>query len=106
MTIDADTTSVELAAIISQTLEQAGIIATLSGGGAVSMYSDNRYQSKDLDFVTAERRDRLSAALKPLGFALAKDRRHFTHPNTNLFVEFPSAPLEFQDWIRRGVPYG
>lgn len=23
------------------------------------------------------------------------DRRHFTHPNTDLFLEFPLAPLEF-----------
>ncbi len=81
--------------MVSQTLEAAGIIATLSGGGAVSIYSDNNYKSKDLDFVTSEGRDRLSAALEPLGYVLASDRRHFTHPDTDLFVEFPAAPLEF-----------
>jgi len=112
MSIDVDTTAVELAALISQTLEEAGIIATLSGGSAVSMYSDNRYKSKDLDFVTAERRDRLTVALEPLGFTLANDQRHFTHPSTSLFVEFPAAPLEFgsrvvqptifQGWIPPG----
>jgi hypothetical protein len=34
--ITADTAAVELAALVSQTLEAAGIQATLSGGGAVS----------------------------------------------------------------------
>ena len=42
----------ELAAIVSDALERAGIVATLSGGAAVSIYSDNRYVSEDLDFVT------------------------------------------------------
>jgi len=87
MTINMATTAVELAALVSQTLEAAGIKATLSGGGAVSVYTDNRYQSKDPDFVTVERRGRLARALEPLGFSLASDRRHFTHPDTDLFNE-------------------
>lgn len=95
MVINANATAVKLAALVSQTLEAAGIKATLSGGGAVSTYTDNAYKSKDLDFVTSERRDKLSAALEPLGFTLASDRRHFMHPDTDLFLEFPAAPLEF-----------
>ena len=47
--ITTETTVDELAAIISQALEAAGIIATLSGGGAVSIYTSNEYQSEDLD---------------------------------------------------------
>jgi hypothetical protein len=95
MAIDATTTPAELAARVSQALEAAGIKATLSGGAAVGIYTENQYQSKDLDFVTAERAKRLSAALKPLGFNLARDRRHFEHPDTDLFLEFPAAPLGF-----------
>jgi len=37
----------ELAVIFSATLEAAGITATLSGGGAVSIYSQNQYMSYD-----------------------------------------------------------
>jgi hypothetical protein len=33
--------------------------------------------------------------LKPLGFTLASDKRHFEHPATDLYLEFPPAPLEF-----------
>jgi len=95
MKITAGTSPVELAATVSQALEAAGIKATLSGGGAVSIHTDNQYQSQDLDFITAERSDRLSTALAPLGFRLGPDRRHFCHPETALFLEFPAAPLTF-----------
>ena len=95
MAINRQTSPAELAARVSQALETEGIKATLSGGAAVGIYSENRYQSKDLDFVTAERAKRLAGALAPLGFALARDKRHFEHPATDLFLEFPSAPLGF-----------
>lgn len=101
MAINRKTSPAELAARVSQALDAAGIMATLSGGAAVSIYSENRYQSKDLDFVTAERKKHLMAALEPLGFRLAADRRHFEHPDTDLFLEFPPAPLGFG---RRQVP--
>lgn len=95
MRIHARTTITELAVLVSQTLEAAGIKATLSGGGAVSIYTENEYESNGLDFVTAERREALASALHPLGFRLAEDRRHFAHPRTELFLEFPPAPLQF-----------
>jgi len=42
----SETTNIEeLAVIISEALEAAGITATLSGGGAVSIYSKNQYMS-------------------------------------------------------------
>lgn len=41
MGINKNTSAIELAAIVSQALEAAGILATLSGGGAVSMFTDN-----------------------------------------------------------------
>jgi hypothetical protein len=72
--INAKTGVLELAALVSNALEAAGIKATLSGGGAVSIYTNNEYRSEDLDFVSAERRSQLSAALEPLGFTLASDR--------------------------------
>jgi len=53
MTINSKTSLQELAVIISTALERAGITATLSGGAAVSIYSDNAYLSADLDFVRA-----------------------------------------------------
>jgi hypothetical protein len=95
--IDQNTTLEELATIVSGALEQAGIVATLSGGAAVSIYTKNRYLSQDLDFVTiAEVRD-LNAALAPLGFRNTGRPRLsvFEHPDTHWYLEFPPAPLSF-----------
>ncbi|MEJ2085622.1 MAG: hypothetical protein P8Y44_08075 [Acidobacteriota bacterium] len=90
--IDRNTSCTELATIVSQTLQQAGITAVLSGGAAVSIYTENRYQSNDLDFVTGERIVDLVAALAPLGFVRGSDR-HLSHPDSEYYVEFPPGPL-------------
>lgn len=93
--ITGDTSLAELAALVSQALEQAGISAVLSGGGAVSFYSANEYLSADLDFVTSARTRTILDALAPLGFAVQTGSREFTHPCTRFFVEFPPGPLAF-----------
>lgn len=95
MSINGQTTILELAARVSQALEASGLVATLSGGAAVSIHTENEYESSDLDFVCAARRGELAEALRPLGFILSNDRRHFVHPGTTLYLEFPSAPLQF-----------
>ena len=93
--ITRDTSLEQLAALVSQALEQAGITATLSGGGAVTLYSENEYQSLDLDFVTRARNDAIARALDPLGFRFQSGTREFSHPRTEYFVEFPPGPLGF-----------
>ncbi len=97
MKITAKTTLTELAAIISDALESNHITATLSGGAAVSIYSKNRYQSADLDFVTTALIGELKEALEPLGFKHSGNPRLsvFEHPATTWYVEFPPAPLGF-----------
>lgn len=97
--ITEDTTVDELAAIVSQALESAGIVATLSGGGAVSVYTENEYQSKDLDYVTAASHKALRDAIAPLGFKESSNIRQFEHPDTSWFVEFPPSPLGFGDLL-------
>jgi len=53
--IDGSTSILEIASLVSQALEAEGIVAVLSGGAAVSIYSDNKYESFDLDFITSAR---------------------------------------------------
>ena len=91
------TTLTELAAIVSDVLEREGIVATLSGGAAVSIYSENRYVSEDLDFVTIAPIKELRMALEPLGFKHTGTPRLsvFEHPKTRWYLEFPPAPRSF-----------
>jgi hypothetical protein len=87
----------DLAGMVSDALEQQGIVATLSGGAAISIYTDNRYVSEDLDFVTIALVKELKAALAPLGFVNTGRPRMavFEHPNTHWYLEFPPAPISF-----------
>jgi len=95
--ITEKTSLTELAGLVSAALEQQGIIATLSGGAAVSIYTDNRYVSEDLDFVTVALVKDLESALEPLGFVHTGRPRMsvFDHPNTHWYLEFPPAPIGF-----------
>lgn len=87
----------ELAGLVCQTLRNAGITVTLTGGACVAIWSGGRYVSHDLDFVEEGPVPprKLREALGRLGFE--KKGRHFVHPETPFFVEFPTGPLTVGD---------
>jgi hypothetical protein len=93
--ITAHSSLQEVAAIISQALVAHGVDATLSGGAAVSIYTDNRYQSHDLDFVSTVGINTLARVVNKLGFVVTPSRRLFAHPESQWLLEFPSGPLGF-----------
>lgn len=95
MTISQDTSVEEIAALVCEALERAGIEVVLCGGGAVTLYSKNEYMSTDLDFITTERKKRITPVMASLGFE--PHGREYVHPNSKFFVEFPSGPLAFGD---------
>ncbi|NJK64748.1 MAG: hypothetical protein HC921_20445 [Synechococcaceae cyanobacterium SM2_3_1] len=78
--IASDLTVAQLAALISEVLQAARIPAVLSGGSVVSIYSDNQYQSRDLDFVTVVDLKRITPVMNELGF-MRHSGRHYEHPN-------------------------
>ncbi len=111
--LDRSSTIEHVAAYVSQTLEAAGIRAPLSGGAAVSIYSENEYASADLDFITSERNQVIAKALAPLGFCFQTGAKDFTHPALRFTVEFPPGPLAFgaeiepsQDGVELSTEYG
>ena len=86
-------TNAELAAFVQSHLLKRGIKVVLSGGACVSIYSSDKYVSKDIDLVNihfAKTRD-ISAAMQEIGFT--SEGRHFKHPDNEFFVEFPPGPL-------------
>jgi hypothetical protein len=93
--ITTSTTLQELAVVVSQALVAGGVEATLSGGAAVSIYTDNRYQSKDLDFVSSAAHRTPAALICPLGFTETPSKRLFSHPQVEWLLEFPPGPLGF-----------
>ncbi len=80
----------ELAGYISEELRKRGIETILVGGACVTIYSENRYQSHDLDYVTYEDMRKVKKALLELEFT--EKARYFQHPECPWFVEFVSPP--------------
>ena len=97
MTITKRSTIGDVAAIVSQTLTNAGISVVLTGGACATLYSEGAYQSHDLDFILQARTQRraLDDAMSSIGFRRETDR--YVHPATELFVEFPKGPLAIGD---------
>lgn len=89
--IRADTSIEALAALICEALALHGIHAVLTGGAVVTVYTDNEFQSHDLDFISAAGRQALDVAMTSLGFSRGTGR-HYAHPAAEFIVEFPSGP--------------
>ena len=84
----------DLAAFVQEHLRSKGIDMVLSGGACVSIYSQGKYLSMDLDMIhislMSPKRKVLREAMNELGFA--EQGRYFKHSDTDLFVEFPPGP--------------
>jgi hypothetical protein len=89
----------EVAAIVCCTLEQHGIRVVLCGGAVVSIYSENDYESYDLDFVPLGLARKVDAAMEEMGFR--RRERHWAHPKTRYWVEFPSGPVQVGNAVVR-----
>ena len=81
----------ELACLIYETLKNSGINAVLVGGACVSIYSHNRYQSSDLDFVTYEEMKPIEKALAGIGFK--RTGRQFSHDRCPYLIDFINPPI-------------
>ncbi len=81
----------ELAALISEKLRGEGVDSILVGGACVSIYTKNKYQSFDLDFVTHAAIKEVTTLLAELGFQ-RESSRHFIRRDCPFFIEFVAPP--------------
>jgi len=93
--INEETTLKELAFVVGDHLTKEGVHALLVGGGVVSIYTNNEYESNDLDFISPESHKDLVKAMGKIGFE--QKGRHFMHPKSNFYVEFPGTTLIIGD---------
>ena len=89
--ISPDMTREEVAALVSTALAREGIEVVLSGGAVVSIYSDNAYESDDLDLIPTGLARNPRKVMLELGFR--REGRHFRHDQTCYWVEFPAGPV-------------
>jgi hypothetical protein len=100
----------DAAAAVCTHLNAKGIETSLVGGACVSIYSDNAYESFDLDFVSNEPQKRIEAALAEIGF-IRTGGRHFDHPDCKYYAEFVSPPVAIGEEVikklkRLETPFG
>lgn len=81
----------DVAGFVSEELRKKGIDTVLVGGACVTIYSENRYQSYDLDYVTYEDMRKVKKALLELGFT--ERQKYFQHKDCPWFIEFVSPPV-------------
>lgn len=93
--ISTKTTREELVAIIVKKLSENKIEAVLVGGSVVSIYTANRYESYDLDFISPAEHRQIANAMAELGFT--QKGKDFIHANSKFSVEFPTGPLGIGD---------
>ncbi|NGX49879.1 MAG: hypothetical protein K940chlam5_01484 [Candidatus Anoxychlamydiales bacterium] len=86
-----------LAAIIRKKLQEYNIESILVGGACVAIYTKNKYQSYDLDYVIYEEISKLEKPLKELGFK--KEGNFFKNKKCIYFIEFVSSPVAIGDQL-------
>lgn len=91
MKLSKSTSLSELAGFITNHLQQKGIQTTLVGGAVVTIYSDNEYQSRDLDFISPSDNKEITEAMAEIGFV--RKGKDFYHVDTDFTVEFPTGPI-------------
>ena len=93
MTKISDMNIAELAAFICTHLMKNGIKCILTGGACISIYSENKYESFDLDFIdnSFTPRKEIARTLSEINFI--EHNRYFKNPKTKYIVEFPAGPL-------------
>ena len=112
MTLDPSCTIEDVAFIVGSTLDAAGIVAVLSGGGAATIYAPEAKKTEDLDFILAlSMTDSMPSDAPILGLGFEREGRSgmYRHPNIRITLEFPTGPLAvggevIEKWetLRRG----
>jgi hypothetical protein len=85
-------TRAELGAVVRRALiEDLGDDPVLVGGAVVSIYTEGRYVSNDLDIVTWRNNRVIKPVMVKLGFV--ENGSFWEHPQTDLLVQFVNSPV-------------
>lgn len=81
----------DLACFVYELLKNNGMDAVLVGGACVSIYSQNRYQSYDVDFATYVELRHIEKVLGKIGFR--RVGRCFSHIDCPFVIDFVNPPI-------------
>lgn len=86
-------TIAELAAFVCSHLRAHDINCVLTGGACITIYTHNKYQSFDIDFIDNDftSQKKLKEVLGKIDFY--ELNRYFKHKDSEYIIEFPTGPL-------------
>jgi len=87
----------ELAAFVATHLLSNGIEVVLSGGSCVTIYSHDKYVSRDLDFVHTWYSSKRKLQETMLGLGFREEAGVFHHPETELLIDIRPPPPAIGD---------
>ncbi len=93
--ISKNTSIKELALIVATELKKSQIDVVLVGGAVVSIYTQNDYESGDLDFISYSNIKEIDKVMVSMGFI--RRGKSYLSDLTDLYVEFPSGPIAVGD---------
>ncbi|MBD3272194.1 MAG: hypothetical protein GF384_06635 [Elusimicrobia bacterium] len=82
-----------LAELVSKELAVDNIKAVLVGGACVSIYTYNKYQSLNLDYISPDMTKDIEQVMKRLGFERKGKFRHYENKSCPFYIEFPPGPV-------------
>lgn len=81
----------DFALAVAELLQRQNIEVVLTGGAVVAIYSNGKYVSNDVDFLSATSHQTIKVVMLEAGFRnLGKD---FCHDDSQFTVEFPGTQL-------------
>lgn len=102
LSINEQSSLEEIGALVCDSLSKAGIEVVLTGGAVVSIYSANEFMSYDLDFIVLGIGKKVDAVMISLGFT-KNSGRHFVHPLSKFYVEFPGGTLNIGESLETEI---
>ena len=97
MTLSADATLREVAFVVCTALDDAGIVAVLTGGGAATVHAPGAIQSYDLDFVLTLYPGDGDGESVLRGLGYRREGHDYIHTESKYALEFPPGPLAIGD---------
>lgn len=86
VSINTGMNRLEFSAAVVKQLKNHDISCVLVGGACVSIYTNEKYVSDDLDFISPFSHKIIAAALEKIGFV--KKGRYFKHKNSGFMLNF------------------
>lgn len=101
----SNTSIIDLATLVAEHLAHKNIEVVVVGGLAVEIYTANLYLTKDIDMIDRSYQPPavMQKAMAELGFE--KEGRVYSHPTTEIVVEFPTGPLSVGNEIITETTY-